>query len=462
MKGQQLMKILYYDCFSGISGDMNLAALIDLGVPEHYLRSQLALLNVAPYTLQISREKRSGITGTKVDVLLHPADHHHEHEHKNSNKPEAEQEHNHKHTQETHSHWHEHDLEHGGGEKHRHRHAHEHEQQNLQTITEIIRASRLSDWVKKKSIAIFTRIARAEAKVHDTPVDRIHFHEVGAIDSIVDIVGAAICLEYLEVDKIMCSTVELGSGFVVCQHGRLPIPAPATVEIAQHIPTKRGGVGFEATTPTGAAILASVVDEFTDTPAFSISKCGYGVGHTKSETPNLLRAIIGQTLESKQRLQADSPAIIECNIDDMNPEWYDYIFEKLFALGADDVYLVPIIMKKSRPGIILSVLCSQNRQKVLDFILAETSTLGVRVVPVEKLMLERAFSRVKTKYGDVSIKSGLLNGVVVKSKPEYTDCKKLAAEHNLPLRQLYAEVAKQIQERSSKRATARPKARKAR
>jgi uncharacterized protein (DUF111 family) len=163
--------------------------------------------------------------------------------------------------------------------------------------------------------------------------------------SIVDIVGAAICLEYLEVDKIMCSTIELGSGFVICQHGRLPIPAPATVEIAQHIPTKRGGVSFEATTPTGAAILASIVDEFTDTPAFSISKCGYGVGHTKSETPNLLRVIIGQTIESKQHLQTDSPVMIECNIDDMNPEWYEYIIEKLFALGADDVYLVPIIMK---------------------------------------------------------------------------------------------------------------------
>ena len=452
------MKILYYDCFAGISGDMNLAALIDLGVPEHYLRSQLALLNVGSYDLHISREMRSGITGTKVDVVLRSVDHHHGHEHKNNNEPANQDNHIHEHAHDLgHDHAHEHHHVHGHDQKHRHRHTHEPEQRNLRNITDIIHSSRLSDWVKEKSTAIFARIAHAEAKVHDTPIDQIYFHEVGAIDSIVDIVGAAICLEFLDVDKIMCSSVELGSGFVDCQHGRLPIPAPATIEIAKDIPTKRGGVSFEATTPTGAAILASVVDEFTDTPAFSINKCGYGVGHTKSETPNLLRAIIGQTIPSRPHLPSDSPVMIECNIDDMNPEWYDYIFEKLFALGADDVYLVPIIMKKSRPGIILSVLCSKNRQKVLDFILAETSTLGVRVVPVEKIMLERTFSKVKTKYGDVSIKSGLLNGVVVKSKPEYADCKKLAAQHKMPLRHLYAEVLKQMQKKAPKSTNARRK-----
>lgn len=437
------MKILYYDCFAGISGDMNLAALIDLGVPEEYLRSQLSLLQLRGYTVAITREKRSGITGTRIDVILDNQqkdtrdhdEHHHDHIHKDKKEDSPHKEHAYLH-------------------------------RNLSAVTKIITDSSLGPEVKNLSISIFTKIAEAEAAVHAKAIDEIHFHEVGAVDSLVDIVGAAISLDYLKPDKVLCSTLELGSGFVTCQHGILPVPAPATVEITKSIPTKRGGVPFEATTPTGAAILATVVDEFTDTPAFATSSCGYGIGHTLSQTPNMLRILLGRAIETAQPFTTDSPVLIECNIDDMNPEWYEYIFERLLASGADDVYLVPIIMKKSRPGITLSVLCSKHRQKILDCILRETSTLGVRIVPVEKIMLERKLSKVKTKYGEVSVKSGLVDGSVIKSKPEYADCKRLAVQHGVPIRQIYAEVEKEalktIRTRTAKQSGLREKKEKSR
>jgi len=275
------MKILYYDCFCGISGDMNLAALIDLGVPKEYLIQELSKINLnSEYEIKIERSAKLGITGTRVDVILkgklddetHISDkdlhgHNLEHSHHNSDEEQHHTENN---------------------------HSHEHHHRNLKDIEEIINASDLSDKVKKLSLDMFMKVAEAEAKVHGKPLYEVHFHEVGAIDSIVDMVGAAICLDYLKVDKIMASPVQVGGGFVKCAHGLMPVPAPATVEILKNIPINAGIVQFETTTPTGAAILAANVEEFTRNVDFSIKKIAYGIGHRDLEIPNVLRVYLGE------------------------------------------------------------------------------------------------------------------------------------------------------------------------
>lgn len=276
--GELKMKILYYDCFCGISGDMNLAALLDLGVDEAYVRQELSKLNLdGEYELKVKQANKKGISGTRVDVELkhahtHDEDKHHAHSHQ-------------KHHHDTHN------LE------SLHKHIH-HEHRNLKDIENIILKSNLNDKIKRLSLAIFMKVAEAEAKVHGKPLDEVHFHEVGAVDSIVDIVAAAVCLDYLKVDKIMASTIHLGGGFVKCAHGIIPIPAPATAEILRGIPVKTGIVAFETTTPTGAAILAATVDVFTDTMNFSIDKIGYGVGHRDLEIPNVLRIYLGEACEN--------------------------------------------------------------------------------------------------------------------------------------------------------------------
>jgi pyridinium-3,5-bisthiocarboxylic acid mononucleotide nickel chelatase len=278
------MKILYYDCFSGISGDMNVGALLDLGVDRDYLVGELSKLNLNhEFKINIKRDIRKGIEGTKFKVVLN------EHEYDHDDRIHEEKGHMH-HQGEEHNHSHKHD--------HNHKHvnhqvpAHHHEHRNLKDISDIIYQSDLSENVKALSIKIFTKVAEAEAKIHGKPLDKVHFHEVGAIDSIVDIVGAAVCIDYLKVDKIMCSTVELGGGFVRCAHGLFPVPAPATLEILKGVPVKSGIVPFETTTPTGGAILAAVVDEFTDNKNFIIDKIGYGVGGRDTEIPNVLRVML--------------------------------------------------------------------------------------------------------------------------------------------------------------------------
>lgn len=292
------MKVLYYDCFSGISGDMNLGAMIDLGVDKDYLIGELSKLKLQDeFQLKITTDSRKGISGTKVDVILihehqeechanesevhtHGEDHHHDEEHHH--------EHSHNHGDGGHSHSHQ------QAHKHSHQDSHHHEHRNYRDIESLINSSELSDEVKKLSLNIFMRVAVAEAKVHGKAIEEVHFHEVGATDSIVDIVGAAICATYLKIDKIMCSSVELGSGFVRCAHGLIPVPAPATVEILKGIPVKAGVVPKETTTPTGAAILAELVDEFTDKKNFIIEKIGYGVGHRDTEIPNVLRVFLAE------------------------------------------------------------------------------------------------------------------------------------------------------------------------
>lgn len=422
------MKILYYDCFSGISGDMNLGALLDLGIDKKYLIEELSKLKLKGYEIKVSRDSRKGIEGTKVDVVLQ--EHNHEHNHN-------EDGHAHVHKGNVHSH-----------DEHR----------NLKDIEEIIDCSELSSKVKDLSKKMFMKVAEAEAKVHGKSLYEVHFHEVGAVDSIVDIVGAAICLNYLNVDKIMSSSIELGGGFVKCAHGIIPVPAPATVEILKGIPVKLGAVPFETTTPTGAAILAAIVDEFQDDKNFIISKIGYGIGNRDTDIPNVLRVMLVEEadksiihknkLEQVYNAQCNNETdqqIIECNIDDMNPEVYEFIIDKLFTEGALDVYLTPIIMKKGRPSIKISVLCEENKvEKMKEVLFRQTTTFGVRSFKVHKTMLERKFTKVNTSYGEITVKEAYYKGEKIKSKLEYEECKKIADNVGVSIIEVYKKLRDEI------------------
>lgn len=430
------MKVLYYDCFCGISGDMNLAALIELGVPKEYLIQELSKINLnSEYEIKVERSMKLGITGTRVDVILKDTFDHethiseqalHEHTH------EQTDEHSHHHDENNHSH----EYSHEG-----HVESHEHHHRNLKDIEEIINSSDLSHKVKKLSLDMFMKVAEAEAKVHGKTLYEVHFHEVGAVDSIVDMVGAAICLDYLNVDKIIASTVQVGGGFVKCAHGLMPVPAPATTEILKNIPINTGIVQFETTTPTGAAILAANVQEFTPKVDFKIKKIAYGIGHRDLEIPNVLRVYLGEK-ESSEKLAEQY--ILETNIDDMNPELYGYVEEKLFKAGALDVFKTPIFMKKGRPGIKLSVLTNEKDEKaVLAVIFEETTSIGVRKFRAEKIMLNREFSKIKTEYGDITIKKSFFKGKLVKYKPEYEECKAIANEKNISIDKVYKAVYKQ-------------------
>ena len=403
------MKILYYECFSGISGDMNLGAMVDLGVDADYLIDQLSKLNLQEYDIKIYRDSKMGIGGTRVEVIIKDEEH---------------------------------------------EDAHNHHHRNFEDIKEIITKSALNDKVKNLSLDIFLKVAGAEGKVHGKSISEVHFHEVGAVDSIVDIVGAAICFDYLKVDKVLCSTIEVGSGFVKCAHGVLPVPAPATVEILKGAPTKSERVPFEATTPTGAAILAAFVDEYTDNKSFVTNKVGYGVGKKDGNIPNLLRVFLGEEVRLKEDEAffneiKEEAYVLECNIDDMNPENYEYVMDKLFEVGAQDVYLTPIIMKKGRPAVILSVLYRSDIEEVVKSILfIETTTLGIRKYAVEKSMLKRVTDKVNTIYGEVRVKFALSKGKIVKYKFEYEDCKALARENKLPLSVIYEEAEKALKNSS--------------
>lgn len=382
------MKILYYDCFSGISGDMNLGALIDLGVSPNYLKGELKKLAVGDYKLKITKDSRKGIWGTNVEVAV-------------SFK--------HKLTKRT-----------------------------FKNISGLINKSSLSANVKKISLNIFTKLARAEGKVHNCDPQQVHFHEIGAIDSIVDIVGAAICLDSLSPDLILSSPVELGGGFVHCAHGTLPVPAPATVEILKGVPVKSGAVPYETTTPTGAAILAVNVSEFTDKLSFTVQKIGYGIGKRDTELPNVLRVYLGEKQPQTEDAENQTPLLMECNIDDMNPELYEDMMEAFFTAGAHDVFLTPIIMKKSRPAVKISVLCDDKKRKAIEEIFwLRTSTFGLRYQQVNKTILPRDFSMVSTKYGNVTLKNGYWQGRKIKSKPEYEDCRRLAKEKGVSVREIY-------------------------
>jgi uncharacterized protein (TIGR00299 family) protein len=386
-----VVKILYYDCFSGISGDMNLGAMIDLGVPLSYLIGEMKKVNIQFYEIAARRDQRRGITGTRVDVVLHdnPA------------------------------------LEHRA----------------YKDIVKLIGESGLSVRVRETSLKIFEKLARAEAKVHGHHIiEDVHFHEIGAVDSIVDIVGTAICMDYLKVDRVFSSPVQVGGGFVKCAHGILPVPAPATAEILTGIPVKSGSVPFETTTPTGAAVLAATVDLFTENIHFIPEKIGYGIGQRDTEIPNVLRVFLGTMDEAAfdEDVETQEAWLVECNIDDMNPEFYGSVLDALFEKGAYDAFLMPVIMKKSRPAVTVSILCDAEHLKGIEEILwLQTTTLGLRTSRVMKKMLRRDVTVRTTKYGDISVKNAYFRGRRIKSKPEYEECLKLAKEKGVSLKEIY-------------------------
>jgi len=390
------MRILYYDCFAGISGDMNLGAMIDLGVDPDLLKSELQKLNIEGFHLEVASDSRRGISGTKATVVIE--------------NPE--------------------------NEKHRH----------LRHIEELINLSSLSESVKANSIRIFDLIAEAEAKVHRIDKQRVHFHEVGALDSIADIVGAAICFELLKVDHVISSPIQLGGGMVKCAHGIMPVPAPATAEIVQNVPVKMGLVRHEATTPTGAAILVGLVNDFTEQFNFPILKIGYGIGQRDiSEVPNVLRVFLSETETVFDNTTQEEAWIVECNIDDMNPEWYDFIFQKLFEVGASDVFLTPIIMKKSRPANQLSVLCVQKLlPEIKETIFNHTTSIGLREYPVKKSVLARNEREIETDLGLVRIKSTFFRGKEIHIKPEFEDLRKLATLHGMSIKEVEKIILKNL------------------
>ena len=385
------LRAAYFDCYSGISGDMILGALVDLGVDPRKIRKALKTLDLKGYKLKTSRVQRGLIAGTKVQVRLTKSSHH--------------------------------------------------PARKYSDIKKLIADSDLSSTAKKNSLEIFKRIAQVEAAIHDTAMEKIHFHEIGAVDSIVDIVGGVVAIESLKLDKIYASPLNVGEGFVQCAHGCLPVPAPATLKLLQGIPVFSNGIKKELTTPTGAAMIGFYADKFGSLPAMKIVGDGYGAGdHIIAEMPNMLRVVLGEiSAESDEEL-----VLIETNIDDMNPEFYEGTMESLFKAGALDVYLTPIIMKKSRPANKISVLSSEtDRQAMTEILLHETSSFGVRYFRIGRTVLEREMKTVNISWGSVRIKIGKFNGKVIQISPEYEDCKKIAYKEKVPVKQVYEEAHSQ-------------------
>ncbi len=421
------MKTLYLDIFSGLSGDMFIGAMLDLGLTLDHLERELAKLPVEEYHLHVSRAKRSQIEGTKFDVHV---GHHHGHEHTHG-----------------HEHGHEHAHEHGHADKHDHQHSHEHSDKHehgrsYAEIRRLIASSGLSEWVKTKATAVFHRVAVAEGKIHGQPADQVHFHEVGAVDSIVDIVGACVALEFFGQPRVLASAVVDGMGWIDCAHGRFPIPAPATLEIlaARGVSISQCDEPHELITPTGAALLAEFVETFGPMEGLAVERIGFGVGSRENKTrPNVVRAILGPSAATAAHdWETDMVAVLETNLDDANPEWLGHFVEKAMADGALDVCQTPTLMKKNRPGVLLTVLCAQaEADKFSEWILRHTSAFGVRRTVAERRKLRREFRAVRTLYGEVSVKIGLLDGRVVQTAPEYESCKKLAEEKNVPLKTVY-------------------------
>jgi uncharacterized protein (TIGR00299 family) protein len=382
------MKTAYFDCFSGISGDMTLGALVDAGVSIEVLRSELAKLSLPGYEIKAEKVKRSNIAATRVSVII---------DQKNQ------------------------------------------QSRHLSNILNIIDSSSLGATIKQKSGMIFNRLAEAEAKVHGTTTDKIHFHEVGAVDSIVDIVGSVIGLEQLGILLIMASAVNVGSGTVQTCHGLLPIPAPATAELLKGIPIYESDTKFELTTPTGAAIISTLGASFGPLPPMKVDVVAYGAGDKDFPgKPNVLRLMLGELATTYEE---DTSIVIETNIDDMNPQVYDYLIEKLMLQGAQDVYLTPIIMKKGRPAILLSVLTDTSKtDAVLDTIFRETTSIGVRIRETGRKKLDREIREVDTIYGTIRVKVSKRGKEVLTITPEYEDCKKAAEEKDIPLQQVMEEA----------------------
>jgi hypothetical protein len=378
------MKVLYIDAFSGISGDMTAAALLSLGLSLDHLKAQLALLPLHDYSITVETRLVNGIAATKfnVDVVAH-------------------------------------------GHGHR----------AYRDIRAMLETSLLDPAVKRLALSIFGKLAEAEGRVHDSDAEAVEFHEVGAVDSIVDIVAAAVGFTALDIEAAYVSTLPLGSGIVPSQHGPLPVPAPATVELLRGFATRAGdGVG-ELVTPTGAAIVAALARSGPP-PDLRVERVGYGAGERRlADRPNVLRLVTGECAPAVAR---DDVVVIETNVDDFNPELYDYVIERLFAAGARDVFLTPVHMKKNRPGVVLSVIGTESQRDTLaSIILTETSAIGVRFYPAHRLILQRAIREVSTPYGPIRVKAATAPNGDETAAPEYEDCKRAAAERGVPIKRVY-------------------------
>jgi len=385
--------LAYFDCFAGISGDMTLGALLDLGVPLKWLKETLASAPLQGFDLKISSVYRSGIRANQVEVLID--DHQHE--------------------------------------------------RNFAEIKAIIEKSPLSDAVKSTGIAIFSRLAEAEAGIHGCTPAEVHFHEVGGIDAMVDIIGTALCLEYLGINQVVASRIPLGKGFVTCRHGQLPVPAPATVALLKDVPVYGTDIEHELVTPTGAAIIAVIAQDFGSIPEMRLQHIGYGAGARELESrPNLLRIIAGTAEVQSSDLQEDRVWIVETCIDDMNPEMFGFVMDRLFEDGALDVYWIPVYMKKNRPGTMVQVLCEiRNRDAIIHRMFSETTSIGMRYYEARRRLLAREQYMLKSSFGTIAVKrigdpSGNMRLV-----PEYEICKEIALANKLPLRVVYDTIVKE-------------------
>ncbi len=415
------MRTGYLECFSGISGDMLLGALVDAGVPFACLEETAAALNVGA-RLEMRKVSRGGLAAVKVDVFtpntadVEPA-------HSRVDHPA--------HTHQTHGH-----------EEHQQR-AHSHvTHRSLSAILEIIHSAPLSEAVRHRAIGAFQLLGEAEAAIHSIPVEKVHFHEVGAVDTIVDIVCAAAGAEALGVNRWLASPLNVGSGTVVCQHGTLPVPAPATLALLGDAPVYAAGEPMERVTPTGAALLRMLEVQYSSLPPIRILKTGYGAGGRETPgQPNLLRLLVGEE-EAAEALATEPIAVIETVIDDCNPQLLSYVSELLLAAGAWDVYRAAVQMKKGRTGVQMTVLCRPGLVRELqDILFRETTTIGLRWRLENKVALAREFVEVETGWGKVRIKIARLNsGIIVNAAPEYEDCRKIAAEHSVPLKQVMEEA----------------------
>ncbi|NSW89594.1 MAG: nickel pincer cofactor biosynthesis protein LarC [Firmicutes bacterium] len=390
------MKVLFFDCFSGISGDMALGALLDLGINEKVFRRELEKLNLTGYRVEIEKKQKSGIYGTDVTVIVEDD---------------------------------EHDL-------------YSHTACNLTDIELLIDKSDLKQKVKDFSKKVFREIARAEAKVHNKGINEVHFHEVGAVDSIVDIVGTAICIDLLGVDKVFSSPLYDGKGFIECQHGIIPVPVPAVMEMlsGSNIPLITTDINTELVTPTGMGLIKCLALDFGNMPAMIIDRIGYGMGKREIGRLNALRVVLGDLLEEKfieEKCEMDEILILETNIDDISPEILGYTLEQLMNNGALDAYYIPVYMKKNRPGVLLTVLGKiEDEDKLIDIVFRETSTLGIRRSITRRYCMDREIRHIETQYGKIRVKIAT-KGESKKISPEYEDCKEIAKRNGIPLREVY-------------------------
>ena len=388
------MKAAYFDCFSGISGDMTLGALVDAGCSLERLREDLKGLKVPGWQISAEKVWKNGMAATHVSVrTMDPQTH-----------------------------------------------------RSLSTILGIIEKSKLAADVRERASSIFRRLGEAEAAVHDVPIEKVHFHEVGAVDAIVDIVGACIGFSVLGIEEFQCSPLNVGGGSAKMAHGMLPVPAPAAARLLLGKPTYSNGMQKELVTPTGAAIVATLCQSFGPQPPLRVQSIGYGAGATDLEgQPNVLRIMVGESLQHLETEFDEEIRVIEANLDDLNPQVYGYFAEKALAAGALDVFTTPVQMKKGRPGTLLTLLCKpENARKLTDLVFAETTTFGLRSYTAERRILPREWQRVQTRFGEVRMKIARVNDKVLQVSPEYEDCRKLAEEKKVALREVMDEAMRLV------------------